>query len=223
VSSSAAPTSREVSASVRSPLEQLLHALNQPLTGLQCSMEVALATPRTVEYYAERLRQGLELTERMRALVKAIREVTDAAAAATETTEVEEPEAAKFHFMVGEVLRDLRPVAAAKELVLAQEGAAISVGRVRARSEKWPKLLFRMLESAVSLAAAGEMRVAVEEHPAGQIWIRVRWPVGPRLPEFYPAELGMLVAQAEWELMGAKWERLREQGVETVTLRLRKT
>ena len=32
----------------RSPLGQLLHALNQPLTGLQCSMEVALAVPRTV-------------------------------------------------------------------------------------------------------------------------------------------------------------------------------
>jgi hypothetical protein len=29
-------------ASIRSPLARLLHALNQPLTGLQCSMEVAL-------------------------------------------------------------------------------------------------------------------------------------------------------------------------------------
>jgi hypothetical protein len=43
-------------------MEQLLHGLNQPLTGLQCSMEVALAAPRTVEYYTQRLREGLELT-----------------------------------------------------------------------------------------------------------------------------------------------------------------
>ena len=61
----------------RGPLAQLLHALNQPLTGLQCSMEVALASPRTVEQYAQGLREGLELTERMRALVEAIREVAD--------------------------------------------------------------------------------------------------------------------------------------------------
>src|SRR5271155_2287298 len=56
----------------RSPLGQLLHALNQPLTGLQCSMEVALAAPRTPEQYARGLREGLELTERMRTLVEAI-------------------------------------------------------------------------------------------------------------------------------------------------------
>jgi len=61
----------------RTPLEQLLHALNQPLTGLQCSMEVALAAPRTLEQYVRGLQDGLELTDRMRALVGAIREVTD--------------------------------------------------------------------------------------------------------------------------------------------------
>jgi hypothetical protein len=32
----------------RSPLVQLLLALNQPLTGLQCSMEVALASGRSM-------------------------------------------------------------------------------------------------------------------------------------------------------------------------------
>ena len=58
-------------------LAQLLHALNQPLTGLQCSMEVALAGPRTLEQYVQGLREGLVLTERMRALVEAIREVAD--------------------------------------------------------------------------------------------------------------------------------------------------
>jgi hypothetical protein len=55
----------------------LLHALNQPLTGLQCSMEVALASPRPIEYHVPRLREGLDLTERMRSLVDAIREVAD--------------------------------------------------------------------------------------------------------------------------------------------------
>jgi len=71
----------------RSPLAQLLHALNQPLTGLQCSMEVALGRPRTNEEYVQGLRQGLELTGRMRALVQAIREVAE-----VEEAEVEEME-----------------------------------------------------------------------------------------------------------------------------------
>ncbi len=62
---------------VRSPLAELLHALNQPLTGLQCSMEVALAGPRTNEEYVQGLREGLVLTGRMRVLVEAIREVMD--------------------------------------------------------------------------------------------------------------------------------------------------
>ncbi len=77
MSGSATQPAQGVQTTGRSPLERLLHGLNQPLTGLQCSMEVALASPRSVEYYVERLRDGLALTERMRALVEAMREVVD--------------------------------------------------------------------------------------------------------------------------------------------------
>src|SRR5579863_8922683 len=61
----------------RSPLQHLLHALNQPLTGLHCSLELALVGQRTPEQYVDAMREGLELTERMGVLVAAIREVVD--------------------------------------------------------------------------------------------------------------------------------------------------
>ena len=61
----------------RSPLQHLLHALNQPLTGLHCSLELALAGQRTSEQYVRTLSEGLELAGRMTILVAAIRELVD--------------------------------------------------------------------------------------------------------------------------------------------------
>ncbi len=68
----AAPEAAEVSL-----LSQLLHALNQPLTGLQCSLELALSIPRSPQQYADCLGSGLELTGRMRNLVGAIRALVE--------------------------------------------------------------------------------------------------------------------------------------------------
>jgi signal transduction histidine kinase len=69
----------------RNLLAHLLHALNQPLTGLQCSLELAAASPQRREEYVRTLREGLELTGRMRILVEAIRELADTQPSDTET------------------------------------------------------------------------------------------------------------------------------------------
>jgi signal transduction histidine kinase len=215
LSTGAAQGLQKAQTSTRSPLEQLLHALNQPLTGLQCSMEVALASPRTVEYYAQRLRESLELTERMRALVKALREVTDLAAEKSETSETVE-----FQAVLQEVLADLAPVAEAKGVRILAGGSA--VGSFTGRQRLFA-LLFRLLESALSLADTGSaMRIETEGAPATEIRICIRWLAGPRTAEFSRAELGLLVAQAGWEGAGAKWERTRADNLETVTLRVPK-
>ena len=95
---------------IRRPLAQLLHALNEPLTGLQCAMEVALASSRTLEQYVLGLREGLELTARMRALVEAIREVTDGEEEKNENKN-EEPETTGLKTVLREVLEGLQPVA----------------------------------------------------------------------------------------------------------------
>src|ERR1700683_4169073 len=58
------------------PLAVLLHELNQPLTGLQCSLELATVGSRTPEEYINTLHQGLDLVARMRLLVETVREIT---------------------------------------------------------------------------------------------------------------------------------------------------
>src|SRR5947209_4877827 len=115
----AAQPARESTGSGRSPLEQLLHGLNQPLTGLQCSMEVALASPRTADYYAQRLREGLELTERMRGLVNAIREVVDGErerARDNDRVDATDTEMFELQTLLREVMDELQPVAEVKRV-----------------------------------------------------------------------------------------------------------
>jgi hypothetical protein len=202
---------------MRSPLVQLLHALNQPLTGLQCSMEVALASPRTLEQYAQGLRAGLELTARMRALVEAIREVADG-----EEDSAEEPETANLKIVLREVVNDLGPVAEANGTCITLDCSADRSLWVRVGRRRLSSLVFRTLESAQSLTERGSgLRIEMGGGSAGDsAWIRICWQGGPRPAECSRAELGLLVAQAGWERGDAKWERERTGDTETVTVSL---
>jgi signal transduction histidine kinase len=209
----------------RRPLEQLLHGLNQPLTGLQCSMEVALASVRTPEQYVQGLREGLELTERMRALVEAIREVVEAGEEEEEEKEAEkkeERETVELKALLRETADGLAPVAEAKSVRITLESAAPHSDSlpVRAERRRLATVAFRFLESVLSLTARGSaVRIETGGEPA-EVWIRIRWHAGRPRAEFSRPELGLLVAQAGWERVGAKWVRERNENRETVTLRL---
>jgi signal transduction histidine kinase len=205
----------------RSALEQLLHGLNQPLTGLQCSMEVALASPRTPEQYVQGLREGLELTGRMRALVEAMREVVD-----VESDTNEEPETTELAALVREAADELNPVAEVKSVRITLDGSTASSVWVEAGRRRLSSLVFRMLESVLS---AGDQGSAMQIETGGaadaaadvstdSAWVRIRWHAEKRLGEFSRPELGLLVAQAGWEGVGAKWERKRTENRETVTI-----
>jgi hypothetical protein len=247
VSAGAAGSARQlVSASKRGErgvLERLLHALNQPLTGLQCSLEVALAAPRTVEFYAARMREELELTERMRALVETLREVASAAAENLETgTETgKDAETIELKSVLREVVDDLRPVAEAKSVGITLEGStvptvaagAVAIAikiKIKKGRRNFSSLAFRTLEAALSLAdeesglrieLGGAAAGAAEGAPGkDQAWVRITWQSKSRAAEFCRAELGLLVAQAGWESAGAQWERERMENRETVTVRL---
>jgi hypothetical protein len=219
VSASVAKPSPDATAGLRNPLERLLHGLNQPLTGLQCSLEVALAAPRTVEYYQQRLREGVDLAERMRALVVAIREVAE------EESETELGSTTDGDAVLREVVEGLQLVAEAKKVRLRIESSAAFPLTVHMSRQKTTSLLFRMIESVLSLAAGeSEVRIqarglkpgATKAAPA-EAWIGMRWRGDPG-PEFSPPELGLLVAQAGWERAGAKWERERLENTESVTV-----
>jgi signal transduction histidine kinase len=203
----------------RSPLAQLLHALNQPVTGLQCSMEVALASPRTPEQYVHGLQEGLELMERMRALVEAIREVADG-----REEKNQESESTDLKTLLREVLDDLEPVAEGKSVCITLECSADFSGVVKAGRRKLATAVFRLLESALSLAARGSA-LRIEMGGAAKAaeddrWISLRWHASGPAGGLSRPELGLLVAQAGWERAGAVWERERTENMETVTIRL---
>ena len=89
-------------------LAHLLHALNQPLTGLQCSLELATSAPQSSEQYVRTLRDGLALTARMRVLVEALRELVHTSEPAEALSELH------LDALVVECIDELGPVADAR-------------------------------------------------------------------------------------------------------------
>jgi signal transduction histidine kinase len=199
----------------RSPLAQLLHALNQPLTGLQCSMEVALARPRTIEQYVQGLRQGLELTERMRALVEAIREVA-------ELGEGEEPqtETTELASLLREAVDDLRPVAEVKKVRIVPDFASASSLRLTRQKSQLARVIFRLLDSTLSMAAAGTALRIETGSGTSQVWVRIQWQAEAPRSALSRPELGLFMAQAWLERVGGEWEREATDDLETLNVRL---
>jgi hypothetical protein len=200
------PEATRRQAGFRSPLERLLHALNQPLTGLQCAMEVALAGPRTTEQYVQGLRDGLELTERMRALVGAIREVVDEALEQRKEQEQEknhekhqdancDAETADLKALLRQVLEDLKPVAEAAGIRVTLDCSGASSLALATGQRRLCTVAFRCVESILSLADAGsELRIDAGEAP----------------PESMPREPLREAAHEETcEEMKQSWIRLR--------------
>ena len=199
----------------RSPLAHLLHALNQPLTGLQCSLELAVASPRRPEEYVRTLREGLELTERMRILVEGVRELTDAQPAA------EAVETFLFDGLLRETADELLPVAAALGVRLVLVSATPTP--VKADRCRLATLIFRLLESALALTQKGsDLRIEIAPEPEQICLLTVSWSQG-RAPDHSPfsrQELGLLLAQAGFERAGAKWNYASERTMQTCTVRL---
>jgi hypothetical protein len=179
-------------------------------------MEVALAAPRSVEQYRQGLRDGLELTARMRLLVEAIREVVDGQERRTEELEVFDLPA-----VLRDILSDLAPVAEQKRIRIT---VAAGAAQVRAERQRWAGLLFQSLEAVISLAAEqSKLAIALEQSfSAGvprTLW-RIHWCAARACDSFSRAELGLLVAGAGWEAAGAEWRRERKNDGETVTIQL---
>ncbi|MFZ1010374.1 MAG: hypothetical protein WAN65_26280 [Candidatus Sulfotelmatobacter sp.] len=220
----AAPAVEEIAS--RSPLAQLLHALNQPLTGLQCSMEVALVGTRTPEQYRQGLRDGLELTERMRALVEAIREVADGL---DENKHQNPNEMTDLAAILRETVNDLRPVAESKAICTEIELDCSLILAMRAGRQRLGGIVFRLLDSVLSLAAEGSaVKFSTVKTKAGSAqtgdWLRIDWEAEENIEARHPAdsrpELGLLVAQAGFERCGAKWQRLCDGKQETISIML---
>src|ERR1700756_1644481 len=94
-------------------LPELLHALNQPLTSLRCSLELTLLQPRDSEEYRKRLRESLRLTEDIVVLSTGIRELLDVEQASGTT------ETVAFERVLESSVRELLPLAETRGVRLA--------------------------------------------------------------------------------------------------------
>lgn len=196
-------------------LERLLHALNQPLTGLQCAMEVALAAPRSVGQYAQTLRDALELAGRMRVLVGAVREVLD-----SDKTAAGEGgnQAIEIRLLLEELLHELAPVAEQKSIRIILN--CRTTPKVKARPAQLRTALFRLFESGMNLARPGSAFAIEASIENGALRLDVHWDVVPAAGPMSSAEIGLLLAQAGCEHSGGRWESLRTETAQSVILRL---
>jgi hypothetical protein len=149
----------------------------------------------------------------MRVLVEAIREVADAAPS-------EIVESAEFSLLelVRETADDLGPVALENRINVVIDGDDCLT--VRANKRRWAALMFRLLDSTLSLASSGgTMQIAICAEASGtRLSVTLSEVV---LPEHSPVsrqELGLLVAQAGWEQAGAQWSELRRNRTLTCAL-----
>jgi C4-dicarboxylate-specific signal transduction histidine kinase len=199
----------------RTPLAHLLHALNQPLTGLQCSLELAVVRPRSGEEDARTMREALDLTSRMRVLVETLREIGDAEASGDR-----EPSSVCLNDLLAVKVEELIPVADALGIRLRTSHAATL--QVCGTSSLLSEVFFRLLDSALSLARPkSDLLVAIAAEQGSAV-IRVGWSCGP-LPEFSPfsrQELGLLIARAVWEHEGGVWSQVARANEQTCELRM---
>ena len=205
---------RKIEARERNMLAHLLHALNQPLTGLQCSLELASSVSRSNEEHMRTFHEGLALTARMRVLVEALRELVH-------SSEVDDA-VSDFHLDVelADCVDQLRPVAAATGVEF--EVMSHDVLPIQADRNRIATVLLRTLTAAVSLCQHASVLAIEASAGIDSATVTISWTLGPA-PEFSPfsrPELGLLIAQAAWESGGGRWTESREHNLHTCTLRL---
>lgn len=199
----------------RTPLAHLLHALNQPLTGLQCSLELAAGGPRRPEEYVRTLREGMELTARMRILVEALRALADMQQPENETVA-----AFDFAALLRELAAELVPVAESRNVGVELDCDAPSP--VAAQRWHLHQLLFRLLDAVLALACPASKLALGCAQEKKETLMRISFQPGP-LPKhspFSPAELSLLIVRAAWEQAGGEWRYGEGKNRQTFTLRL---
>jgi len=208
------PNVRGTTAHGHGSLGLLLHALNQPLTGLQCSLELASAGPRSAEQYRRTLQDALELVERVRILVETLRELAEARPPKTEDLQMFPLDA-----LLRETVDSLRPVAEIKQVWI----KATSKVSVPLQADRGlPARIFRLLDSALSLAQEESTLEIAATVGNDALCLALSWTPGavPAYSPFSRPELGLLIAQTEWERAGAKWDQLRSNGREIYIVRI---
>lgn len=220
-------------ASEANPQAYLLHALNQPLTGLQCSLELATVGSRTPEQYLSAIGEGLELVGRMRLLVEALREVADIASDGWAQVGLEQNSSRAGRFLpagaialdtlVRGTVDDLRPVAESRGLHIDVDGNSFPRPSLARRDIS--AVIFRVLDSVLSLAAersvlSVHLKTQAEQAVAIIEYLERGGPASLSSSSFSAPGLGLLVARTAWLQAGGQWQSELVQSKRTLALSL---
>jgi len=136
----------------REYLSEAFHSLSQPLTALQCGLELAVAVPRSQKEYERRLGDALQSTGSLREMMTALRELVEAEDPGEDAREVE----------VGELLSSLGDSLHKIALMYESELDVQSPEQttVCASQEKLSRLLLFLAEQVVG--RQGTLRVKAE-------------------------------------------------------------
>ncbi len=151
----------------REYLSEAFHSLSQPLTALQCGLELAVAIPRSQKEYERRIGEGLQSTGSLREMMSALRELVEAEDPGEDAREIE----------LGELLSSLgdslHKIAVMYESELEVQSAEQI--RVCASQEKLSRLLLFLAEQVVGRqgilhvkAERGDHKVEIRIETDGQ-------------------------------------------------------
>lgn len=194
-------------------MAELLHAMNQPLTALQCSLELSASLPRNVREYGQTIQSALEQTERLRLIVEALREISDSKA----RLRLAEP--MPLSVVLREVMEDLLPVAESRRIEVQILGTLdfSIIGDRRLLTMG----LFRLLEALIGLTEEGtKLKIlGIEEPGAG--CLALSWTPAPSQGEqlLSRLRLGSMVARHGLHQAGASVSEKKQNGCHSSILR----
>jgi len=182
-------------------IDDLFHALSQPLTSLRCCTEVALLEPRTCAEYCEVLEHSLELSEKISDLVAGIRELWDSQGSNRFGEWI------SLQQCLNDIVGDLAPVAQAEGKVLLLSSVP---SETKVEGPQTGRALTVMIQHAMSICAKGETIKVDAQEAAIRIAVsrRISDPRSENETVILRRRLGMAIARRSLESAGC---RCREQ------------
>ncbi len=148
----------------RSLTYDIFHTLSQPLTALQCSLELALVRDRTAEDLRASVEAALENAERLRQSFLLLRELNDA----------DDPGDISAPVDLGQVLLELQedflPVF---ESAGGQFDLVCDPAHIRGNSAKLRQAFFYLIEYLLGALARPNLSVRVEPREEGKVEVRM--------------------------------------------------
>jgi two-component system heavy metal sensor histidine kinase CusS len=145
-------------------LAAIAHRLSQPLTALRGTLELARLKAKSAAEYRAAVEKALESADRVAWLLQELRELAEASAPAGEValTNLDE--------VTGSVLEDLRPLAAARGVVI--ENRLEKSFEARTYPEHLYQVLLKAVHHAILRSPEGKtVRIDLRSVPDGAQWV----------------------------------------------------